>query len=469
MSTNLRNIIIIAAIAIAQPLLAVSPKEMEQARTIAAQAYLRYANNGSGYLDDFQATTMEELQGKLKAKEKENLKAFNAIPVPTDYASWDKAKLIAYWSDTFFKQPGLDAEGKKAKFRVASRLKQMTVAEPTAEAPVPAAEPAQPTEAEKPSPRNEVDATLPAAAEEPAAAPEASDLEKPTKERKSSGGTGIYIACLALLVAIVVCLVVYAINSMKKGNEEGTPQRGKGKIPDQGDGAKSISESEFNEMHNRFTETLARKNEEIKELKARIASAEERAKQAAIAATSAQQEMQTARNDAEQYRLRIAELEASTANLSKEIAMLRQQAAEAPEATRAAVVPDETPATTRPAATPSTAATRRPLPDQKKVIYLGRANSRGIFIRADRQPVAGQSMFRLSTSDGMTGTYSVIDSEDTWESALLAPEEMLANACTGRNLRDTRGAVSIVTEHSGTAIFEGGCWRVARKAQISYE
>ena len=46
----------------------VSQKEMEQARTIAAKAYLRYANDGSGYLDDLNPTTMDEREASLKTK-----------------------------------------------------------------------------------------------------------------------------------------------------------------------------------------------------------------------------------------------------------------------------------------------------------------------------------------------------------------------------------------------------------------
>ena len=45
---------VIAAIAAICPLqaTAVTDKEMEEARTITAKAYLRYANDGSGYLDE---------------------------------------------------------------------------------------------------------------------------------------------------------------------------------------------------------------------------------------------------------------------------------------------------------------------------------------------------------------------------------------------------------------------------------
>ena len=66
---------------------AVTDKEMEQARTIATKAYLRYANDGSGYLDKLNPKTMAELEKNLKPKEKENLKAFKAIPVQIGRAS----------------------------------------------------------------------------------------------------------------------------------------------------------------------------------------------------------------------------------------------------------------------------------------------------------------------------------------------------------------------------------------------
>ena len=129
-SKTLRNTLTaIALMAIGLPIQAVTDKEMEQAKTIAAQAYLRYANDGSGYLDDFKATSMSELEGKLKAKEKENIKAFKSVKIPSDYASWDKAKLIEFWSVTFFTSPNLAEKGKIAKSRVKSRISAMTIAE----------------------------------------------------------------------------------------------------------------------------------------------------------------------------------------------------------------------------------------------------------------------------------------------------------------------------------------------------
>lgn len=108
----------VMAIALALPAMAVTEKEMEEARAITAKAYLRYANDGSGYLDDVQAKSMSELTGKLKEKEKENLKAFNKVKVPSDYASWDKARLVEFWGVTFFTSPELSEKGKAARSRV---------------------------------------------------------------------------------------------------------------------------------------------------------------------------------------------------------------------------------------------------------------------------------------------------------------------------------------------------------------
>ncbi|MDE7402106.1 MAG: hypothetical protein K2M87_01690, partial [Muribaculaceae bacterium] len=95
----LRKILfILIAVAAAIPVSAVTDREMEEARAITAKAYLRYANNGSGYLDEITAKSMSELESKLKAKEKENLAAFKSVKVPSDYASWDKEKLVEFWA-----------------------------------------------------------------------------------------------------------------------------------------------------------------------------------------------------------------------------------------------------------------------------------------------------------------------------------------------------------------------------------
>lgn len=112
------------------PAKAVTEKEMDQARALAAQAYLRYANDGSGYLDNIHPKSMSQLERALKTKEKENIKAFKNIPVPSDYASWDKQKLVDYWGVKAFAASGLLQKGRVGKGRAKKNISAMKISEP---------------------------------------------------------------------------------------------------------------------------------------------------------------------------------------------------------------------------------------------------------------------------------------------------------------------------------------------------
>lgn len=103
------------------------------------------------------------------------------------------------------------------------------------------------------------------------------------------------------------------------------------------------------------------------------------------------------------------------------------------------------------------------------MIYLGRANARGIFVRADRRINAGNTIYRLDTNDGLVGTFHVVDEPEVVDVALSNPAEYLGNGCTGEDLGDTAGVTRIVTESAGTAIFENGYWKILRKTRIRYE
>jgi hypothetical protein len=126
------------------------------------------------------------------------------------------------------------------------------------------------------------------------------------------------------------------------------------------------------------------------------------------------------------------------------------------------------------AAAPAAAATatgyapgRRTL-NQPRIIYLSQANANGVFLRADASYNMGNSIFKLVTSDGYSGSFTVIDDPTVHELALMMPVDFLINACTGKNLQLAGGARRIVNDSTGTAVFENGRWRVSRKAQIHY-
>lgn len=424
--------------------LAVTDKEMDHARAIAAQCYLRYANNGSGYLDEFQATSMSELESKLKSKEKENIKAFKSIDVPSGYASWDKAKLVEYWSVTAFSSPKLIAEGKAAKSRVKARINAMNVSAPAAAGKSTA------QTAEKPSSETAANTNMQPAAsetavpadiipEEPQPSADMDSLAAQTQEaaqevvalKKEDSSTWIYVAILCVLIVVVIALVVYAARTMK-GSE------GKSSAPTGGESGRTSSyEKEAEAMREKFGKTLASKNEELT------------AKSSEIGRLSASVESE--RQRAAQLELRLEKALAEVEALRAENASLKSDL-EKYKTQGNTVAPSQGNAA-------SVAAPR------KRQIFLGRVNSRGIFVRADRNFDPAHDVYCLETADGMTGSFFVVPDATLTEMALLTPEETLGGGCDG-NLSDADTATSLTTEMRGSAVLEDNRWKVSRKARI---
>lgn len=412
-------IMALATLAIpAQTLMAVTDKEMEEARAYTAKSYLRYVNNGSGYLDEINVKTMAELNSKLKAKEKENIAAFNAVKVPQDYAAWDKKQLVEYWAATFFTSPGLDPNGKAARQRVRKYIEGMTVTSPSAAESKPAETPAQTAVTPEAASQNTdipEDGQLPPEEVTPQdqenILADQNDIEKAAEESRENHSqeqnrTWVYVLVLAILIGVVIWLVIYAANLMKRQPD--------GRRDDDED--TSAADSELREQTRK---AIAAKNQELEQMRRALEEAEGRA--AALA----------------------AELEAER---------------------RAGRRIEPEPKIEHRAET-------KPAPRQQllKVIYLGRANKRGIFVRADRRITEGSTIYRLDTNDGLVGTFHVVDEPEVVELALTDPVEFLANGCTGEDLQDTAGVTRITTQSAGTAIFENGYWKVLRKSRISYE
>ena len=441
MNSRLIKTLVIAALFtwVVPSAVAVTDKEMDEARAITAKLYLRWSNDGSGYLDDINAKSMSELESKLKNTEKENIKAFKKVAVPGDYASWNKEKLVEFWSSTFFTSPHLTAEGKRAKDRVRKKLQAMTVSAPApAPAPAPAAETSAPAEEaapaampqdmgaeanpmEAPTAETAIEQQQDILVDQKAIEQDAQDAEASRHEEKSN--TWVYVLVLAILVGVVIWLVVYAANLMKR-QPEGPDDDFKG------DGL------------------------DVRKLQERLHNEESRAADLSM----------------ENERLKL-----ENSRLLKQIETLRHQSSrqsapivDAPTAQRPAVTaPIERPAQRPVAQKPRQEA--EPEATRLNTIYLGRANRRGIFVRADRRINPGNTVYKLDTEDGMVGTFHVIDSPEVLELVLANPVEYLATGCVGEELGDTLGVRNIVTESAGTAIFENGYWKVLRKTRIRYE
>lgn len=409
---------------------AVTDKEMDEARLIATKNYLRYVNNGSGYLDDVKVSSMEELINVLHPKEKENLKAFQAIKVPGDYKSWNKEKLVEFWTVTAFNTSGLDPEGKKAIHKIKKQINAMKVSdpvpeEPKEETPPPAeepkpAEPAPAPEVEEekvPVVQNNQPTSDPITmadsimAEEQFDALEALEAEaNADQEVKEESHNWVYILALAILVAIVLGLVVFASNVIKKSAGERRPR--------------SEEDYDRDELEEHFSQIIADKDAEINMLARKLESS-------------------SRRNSELSQRLEV---------LTREIAALKEK--HTVEGGGESL---------------QSSAGERRQPVAKRTLFLGRATARGVFIRADRKIIIGHSFFMLETINGFSGTFSVIVDPEVQETALKLPGEYLGFACLGQDLNDTAGVTEIVTDVPGTAVFEGGCWRVTRKARIHYE
>lgn len=484
---------------------AVTDREMEEAKTITAKLYLRYANNGSDYLDKINVVTMADLEKRLKPKEKENIKSFKAVSVPGDYSGWNKDQLVRYWSETFFASPGLIDKGKVAKSSVRKRLSSMNVAAPAA-ASAPAATatpaaspaPATATPATAAAPAESAPATPVAQSDDSAAARAIAEAEaellnlenmvndEPSGSKKQNSYTWVYILILCGLVAVVVGLVVFASRVLKSQNaaeeddsydtpvdnqrsrQAGTVGSASLVAPElsewrdrarQAENERDVMSQQCSDQRKRIADLTARINQLEQELAADRAfkSASNPVKPASVASQpSVRQTTAESRRQAASEPKRSA----TSADSKRQPADNKRQAAAASDSKRQMPTPESI---------VNPVADSAPQPRPTAVIYLGRVNNKGIFVRADRNLKPDASVYRLETADGYAGTYRVANNAEVWERALANPEHVLAGGCIGSDITATDGKNRILTESSGTAIFEGGCWKVIRKAKIVYQ
>lgn len=429
-------IALITILSFALPSWPITEKEMEQARVIAAKAYLRYANDGSGYLDDIKASTMSELQSKLKPKELENLKTFNSVKVPSDYSSWDKSKLTEFWGSTFFTSPNLADKGKQAKSTVRRRIAELLVDDKKVETPAEEEKPAEetepaPTESEPVAPTATVEKpdTTQLLADQQAVADDAANSQE---LKKDNGETWIFTIILIVLIGVVIWLVVFAANIMKRQGQEKSNSDNYDSDPQPEKPRRRESAAA-----QPVSMPVAANNEIERELREQVRLLDEENAQL-------RRQLRTANEEATRLHTELENARALLANNA------RQQSQATPARTSEA-----------------SAAPARNMPN---VVYLGRVNRDGIFVRADRRITPGATIYRLDTRDGLVGTFHVVDEPEIVDFALTNPAEYLGHGCaSNEDLLDTHGVSRIITDNAGTALFEEGRWKVLRKSRIRYE
>ncbi len=471
---------IAVAMVTAIPSFAVTDKEMEQARAMAAKHYLRYANNGSDYLDKLNPSSVGELSKSLKAKEKENIKSFNAVAVPKDYASWDKKKLVEYWSSTFFRSPGLKEDGKKCLGILAKNLNKISVGAPAPAEPkaaeAKAEEPAKPVAAEAaatptPAPAETAPAanetaypTAPAeqnaetALEEAVAQAEA-DAGLADEQPRKSSNTGWYIGILVVLVGVVIWLVMYASKSMKEtGVTLADHQAGEKEIRE----AKKAAKEEQNKMREQYASSLTSKNDEIKQLKAHAEALERDLDAARREAGTLRRELEAAKR----------ELASGRQSRQEQVAPQRQERQVAPQQERAAQPERQAQAQERQMAAASAPKSQSTSPARPNglppVVFLSYVNQKGLFTKASRSLQVDSSVYRMDIPDGHHGLYRVVNDPDIFDRLLDDTAHWLEGGCVIENPEDADIAAEIVTLQPGEALFADNTCRVTKKARIKF-
>lgn len=404
---------LIVSVVVASSAWGVTREEMEQARTITAQAFLRYMNNGSDYLDKLDPVKVSDLKNSLKTKEKENIKIFESIEYPKIevYSQWSKDDLLKYWGTDFWNDSRIPAHCKGARVRVKSKIGAMNVGaeaiksqETTAtlaEADNAASEAQRVLDSIKMADSIAAEAAILEASNDmvqedfasDSIAAEESAIEEEESVKSKSSPTLIYSLILIVLVVIIAALIVYAVKGIQKSGKQDVKR-------DKNDETESADEED--DDNHIYKETLDEKDREIASLKAEID------------------------------------------RLNNVILRMNDRLSDA----ISEISPNQRPTRT---------------------IYLAYANSKNVFVRADSVYNEDYSIFKLVTSDGITGSFSVIDNPIANKLALSLPISILKNSCQSEDMHHDNWCKQIITENAGTAIFENGRWIVKRKADINFQ
>lgn len=308
--------------------------------------------------------------------------------------------------------------------------------------------------------------------------------DEPTGSKKQNSYTWVYILILCGLVAVVVGLVVFASRVLKSQNSNNNeeddlydkpvdnprsqqiPTVGSASLvaPEltewrdrarQAENERDIMSEQCNDQRKRIAALTERINQLEQELATGRSQKAAQASSAAPQATGRQPAVDTKRQAASESKRQTNPTEPKRQSSSEP----KRQSASS-ESKRQAPEPESI---------VNPAADSIPQSRPTAVIYLGRVNNKGIFVRADRNLKPDASVYRLETTDGYAGTYRVANNAEVWERALANPDHVLSSGCVCADITATSGKKRILTESSGTAVFEGGCWKVIRKAKIAYQ
>lgn len=105
---------------------------------------------------------------------------------------------------------------------------------------------------------------------------------------------------------------------------------------------------------------------------------------------------------------------------------------------------------------------------EPRILFMAKPDENDNFSRSSSSYEPGNSIFELTTMDGKSGSFTVINKTDAQKLALLMPGDTISRACSGNNIQSTAGKKSIITDRAGRAQLENGKWHIVVKAIVHY-
>lgn len=105
---------------------------------------------------------------------------------------------------------------------------------------------------------------------------------------------------------------------------------------------------------------------------------------------------------------------------------------------------------------------------QPTVLFFSAPTPSGEFSMGTDTEQAGSSIYRLETTDGINGSFTMLNTHDAVATASISVSQFVKPACKVLSpLKGIPRSVRVVQE--GTATCTAGVWKVTRKAQIEFE
>ena len=123
----------------------------------------------------------------------------------------------------------------------------------------------------------------------------------------------------------------------------------------------------------------------------------------------------------------------------------------------------------KPAEPKKEAAKPAPAFGEPRILFMAKPDEDDNFSRSSSQYEPGNSIFELTTMNGKSGSFTVINKTEAHKLALLMPGDTLTRACSGNNIQSTAGKSRIITDRAGRAQLENGKWHIVVKAIVHYE